>query len=203
MARLARRRWRGSLTVERRVKERLVGASILVALIVLIVPELLSGPPSSGVATTPASTAAVPIRNVTVDLEEGASSDTASSASAPASAPASAQQPPAPVAGPVPVPAPPPVLEKASAPPKIEPESEDASPHRWAVQVGSFANRVNAERLTHHLKAHGADAYVSPLGKGAAERFRVRVGPFADRSAAAQAMAKLKAEGEPASLVAP
>ncbi len=30
--------------MDRRVKERLVGASILVALIVLVVPELLSGP---------------------------------------------------------------------------------------------------------------------------------------------------------------
>src|ERR1700688_4884165 len=32
--------------MDRRVKERLVGASILVVLIVLIVPELLSGPPA-------------------------------------------------------------------------------------------------------------------------------------------------------------
>ena len=30
--------------MDRRVKERLIGATILVALIVLIVPELLSGP---------------------------------------------------------------------------------------------------------------------------------------------------------------
>ena len=30
--------------MDRRVKERLIGASILVVLIVLIVPELLSGP---------------------------------------------------------------------------------------------------------------------------------------------------------------
>ena len=32
--------------MDRRVKERLVGASILVVLVVLIVPELLSGPPA-------------------------------------------------------------------------------------------------------------------------------------------------------------
>ena len=30
--------------MDRRVKERLIGASILVVLVVLIVPELLSGP---------------------------------------------------------------------------------------------------------------------------------------------------------------
>jgi DedD protein len=58
--------------MDRRVKERLVGASILAVLIVLIVPALLSGPPP---APAPGSTAAKlpvstpePIRNVTVDL---------------------------------------------------------------------------------------------------------------------------------------
>jgi len=56
--------------MDRRVKERLIGASILVALIVLVVPELLSGPkPAAGppAATLPAATPE-PIRNVTVDL---------------------------------------------------------------------------------------------------------------------------------------
>jgi len=60
--------------MDRRVKERLVGASILVALIVLIVPALLSGPPS-GPAAAPSAPAlplsvgtSEPIRNVTVDL---------------------------------------------------------------------------------------------------------------------------------------
>ncbi len=55
--------------MDRRVKERLVGASILVVLIVLIVPELLSGPkaPSPTAPRLPVS-APEPVRNVTVDL---------------------------------------------------------------------------------------------------------------------------------------
>jgi DedD protein len=57
--------------MDRRVKERLVGASILVVLIVLIVPELLSGPPRPALAPMgprlPVS-APEPVRNVTVDL---------------------------------------------------------------------------------------------------------------------------------------
>jgi DedD protein len=52
--------------MERRVKERLVGASILVVLIVLIVPELLSGPATAPVGTKLPMSA--PVRNVTVDL---------------------------------------------------------------------------------------------------------------------------------------
>ena|SRR6266404_5046812 len=57
--------------MDRRVKERLVGASILVLLIVLVVPELLSGPPSSPQAPAGARlpvSAPEPVRNVTVDL---------------------------------------------------------------------------------------------------------------------------------------
>ena len=36
--------------MDRRVKERLIGASILVALVVLVVPELLSGPKPTAAA---------------------------------------------------------------------------------------------------------------------------------------------------------
>ncbi|MDP9082248.1 MAG: hypothetical protein M3N50_00550, partial [Pseudomonadota bacterium] len=55
--------------MDRRVKERLVGASILVALIVLIVPELLSGPkPAAPAAPRLPASAPEPLRNVTVDL---------------------------------------------------------------------------------------------------------------------------------------
>ena len=55
--------------MDRRVKERLIGASILVALVVLVVPELLSGPkPTVAPAPTLPAAAPDPIRNVTVDL---------------------------------------------------------------------------------------------------------------------------------------
>ena len=96
-------------SMDRRVKERLVGASILVVLIVLIVPELLSGPAPPVPATArlpvrlPAS--APEPRNVIVDLGNGKAqatppasdsiADTAASApspaaTAPAMAPAAA-----------------------------------------------------------------------------------------------------------------
>jgi hypothetical protein len=55
--------------MDRRVKERLVGASILVVLIVLIVPELLSGPALPG--HFPIAGSAPEPRNVIVDLGNG------------------------------------------------------------------------------------------------------------------------------------
>ena len=78
-----------------------------------------------------------------------------------------------------------------------------ASNRHWAVQLGSFASRANAERLVRRLKSHDASLYVSSSGKGASLRYRVRIGPLADRDAAERVVAKLKKEGQPASLVSP
>jgi len=261
--------------MDRRVKERLVGATILVVLIVLIVPELLSGP-KTRVAPVPQPSAAGPaeaVRNVTVDLATNkatpAENTAASAASPPAeSAPAAgaavsgdtapgdaasgsaasgdaaapgeahpAESAPGETAAEVPAVTGP--ANRAAAPPTIatlkaqqpahsaepELESEPSTPrsapqasrpgnsnaaaavgaanHHWAVQLGSFASRANAERLVHQLKSRDASLYVSSSGKGASVRYRVRIGPLADRDAAERVVAKLKKEGRPASVVAP
>ena len=54
------------------MKERLTGAIILVALIVLLVPELLTGPVRSATAPQPAATSAEesPLRSYTIDLAD-------------------------------------------------------------------------------------------------------------------------------------
>jgi DedD protein len=75
--------------------------------------------------------------------------------------------------------------------------------HGWAVQLGSFASRANAEAFVHRLKAQDSSAYVSLSGKGAALRYRVRIGPLADRGSAERVRLKLVKEGHPATLVAP
>ncbi|MEA3107356.1 MAG: DedD protein [Gammaproteobacteria bacterium] len=252
--------------MDRRVKERLVGATILVVLIVLIVPELLSGP-KSRMTPAPPPSAAGPVeavRNVTVDLatSKATSADTAASAASPSEegtpAAAGAAGPPGDVApgdaaapGEVltPEPAPdkapggvPALTSRATRPlgsPTIatlkaqqpahsaqsELDSEPSTPrsapkaskpgnandaaaagaptHHWAVQLGSFASRANAEKLVRQLKPRDASLYVSSSGKGASLRYRVRIGPLADRDAAERVMAKLKKEGQSASLVAP
>src|ERR1700727_429150 len=64
--------------MDRRVKERLIGASILVALVVLVVPELLSGPkPNIAPVPTLPAAAPEPVRNVTVDLTTSKAPETA------------------------------------------------------------------------------------------------------------------------------
>jgi DedD protein len=73
----------------------------------------------------------------------------------------------------------------------------------WAVQLGSFANRTNAENLSRQLKGQGFPVYVLPGGSGTSVRYRVRVGPLANRDAADRTAAKLKSIGHVSSLVAP
>jgi DedD protein len=213
--------------MDRRVKERLVGASILVVLIVLIVPELLSGPPAPPPASAhtglPISTPE-PVRNVTVDLatskaqspEPAASAAATSSPIMPAEAhggeAASAAGEPAAV-----LPAAAPARTKSSAPIEHTPLETTARPpksgttavkpviagHGWAVQLGTFASRANADKLARQLKAQGFAVHVLSSGSGSSQRYRVRIGPMADRGAAAQTVAKLKSSGHIASLVPP
>ena len=197
--------------MDRRVKERLVGASILVALIVLIVPELLSGPSPSSVITRPSVSAPEPVRNVTVDLAPGKepapAAESASSSndrppvapSAPAAADATGGTSPSASAAPsVPLEtaAPPPTSAAAVAKPNM-------ASRAWAVQLGSFASRDNADKLLHQLRGQGFSVFILSGGSGAALRYRVRIGPMADRAAAVQEAAKLKSLGHAASIVPP
>jgi DedD protein len=260
--------------MDRRVKERLVGATILVVLIVLIVPELLSGPKARVTQVQPPSAAgpAEAVRNVTVDLatskatpaentptENTPADNTAASAALPAesttasgaavsgdaasgdsTAPGealTAESAPSEAAAGAPAltsranrplghptiatlkaqqpahSAEPPLESEPSTPTSASQASKSGnasatatagtSNHHWAVQLGSFASRANAEKLVRQRKPHAGSLYVSSSGKGAALRYRVRIGPLADRDAAERVVAKLKKEGQSASLVPP
>ncbi|HEX4242902.1 MAG TPA: SPOR domain-containing protein [Steroidobacteraceae bacterium] len=200
--------------MDRRVKERLIGASILGVLVVLVVPELLSGPAPLTRTAAP-SGQPEPTRSVTVDLTT--SKTTSADALAPPAEASAASQGAAPPprtppsvetlpASPRPPAAaenpPPPVERPSSSPRSVSPGAKPAG-HAWALQLGVFASRANAERLAHGLKAQGFPVYVSSGGSGASPRYRVRVGPMADRGAATQALAKLQSMGHPGSLVPP
>jgi DedD protein len=210
--------------MERRVKERLVGASILVLLIVLIVPELLSGPTTAPVGSKLPMSAPEPVRNVTVDLatakppvpepamtpgtpsaavasaEAGAGETAGAGATAGAATTTGAGAVPGGAASSAP-------LESAGPAPTTPADaavSKAAAADRgWAVQLGSFASRSNADKLVRQVKGQGFSVFVLSSGSGAAARYRVRVGPLADRGAATQAAARLKTLGHVGSLVSP
>jgi DedD protein len=217
--------------MDRRVKERLIGASILVALIVLVVPELLSGPksavPSATLPTTFPANAPEPTRNVTLDLAtskapansevepaetQGSAASAVSAAKAGEASPA-ARSPASPSAESSSTAAPTSPAPTSPAPATVAPTTlkpvETAAPSpisaraNWAVQLGSFASRANADNLSRQLKGQGFSVYVLPGGSRASVRYRVRVGPLADRDSAERTAAKLKSIGHVSSLVAP
>jgi DedD protein len=192
------------------VKERLTGAIILVALMVLLVPELLTGPIRSAprtAAVTP-STEGAPLRSYTINLSDDAPAHNAASDSAP-------PESPTPLEG---TPAAAPSVEAARVPPPPEPSAAPAgkgaappataSPAStgeggsgaWVVQLGSFAQHANAERLARRVKAQGFRVSVSQESSGR-RLYRVRVGPAKDRSAATQLATQLQAAGHRGAVV--
>ncbi len=202
------------------MKERLTGAVILVALIVLLVPELLSGP---GVTAQPARAMdedGAPMRSYTIDLADngGTPRPTTTGEATPEFQPLPVQDDPAeaasgeaaqaqpdetPVASTQETPAPAetetqsaPVLASTPAAVAEIPPAPVAPVTGWMIQVGSFASRENAERLARELKSKGFAASVSESRGGGRNLYRVRVGPEADRAAAQAVLAKLRARGQ-------
>jgi DedD protein len=237
-----------SSTMDRRLKERLIGATILVVLIVLIVPELLSGPRPPGAPPLSIGQPAAS-RNVSIDLATskatpapqaldgasasavdasrlnvpasaatpgGISPDTAASDAAPSlNSPGLTSGAPPTIATLRAQEESPPALESPPSSPKLSTQiarpraAGDVSTvgaqahHAWAVQLGSFARKANAEKLAHQLKTKGSSVYVISSGSGASLRYRVLMGPMADREAAERTVVKLKAEGQAATIVTP
>jgi DedD protein len=198
------------------VKERLTGAIILVALIVLLVPELLTGPirmrPARAAGATAATTGGAvhgepPLRSFTMTLGAPPSiQDTQVSPQAPPQpqpASPSPQSGPPESAAPSPAPAAPQDGLHATKPPAhpVVEEGLSASSAGWVVQLGSFASRHNADRLAHSLESRGFRMSVSPARAGSRVLWRVRAGPARNRAGAVHLAARLRALGHHGELV--
>jgi DedD protein len=199
--------------LDTQAKDRLTGAVILVALVVLLVPELLSGPGPKRATVAANASEGQPLRSYTVELgDESRTHGTAAASAATAAPPVVAAAPTATSAN-----APPPRVPSETAPPAAAPPLEahagavvsrprpEAAPEPtpvtgWMIQLGSFASRPNAERLVHELKTKGFPAFLTESANGARKLYRVRVGPAADHATAQALAAKLRAAGHPGSL---
>jgi DedD protein len=201
--------------MDSRAKQRLTGAVILVALFVLLVPELLTGPHEDAApASTPAEDG---LRNYTIDLDTPANPVQPMSAapeaavalppvtanpmaeSLPGNAGAAVQSPPevvTPMSALTPSAAPP-------TPPAVSAPVAPAKPERgsFAVQLGSFGSKDNAERLVREMTAKGFNAFIAPITSGGRELYRVRIGPARDRAAAEALATELRRIGQTGSIV--
>lgn len=182
--------------MERALKERIIGAVVLVVFVVLIVPIFLDGPPGEEEIVT--ERVLLPgqdeSRMQTVVLDRDRTEPVP--AGTPKEAPAAEVEKPAVAVAEA--------VKPAVQQPKPEPEQPRPEPERpkpesqaapassatgmWAVQLGSFSNKENAEKLAADLRKQGYAAFLSQLTTDKGTLHRVRIGPQKDR-AAAEAMA--------------
>ncbi len=206
--------------MERVVKERLVGAAVLMAAAVILIPEMLSGPDRDRESEpAPPARSDAPIKTYTIDLSQSPTAHATPSvvdnrapppeepAPAPVAAPPAEQTSGAQPAGadqakpeatsqtaPVVVEQPTAAPARATPPPLA---SDTAAPTsgRWAVQIGSYAREATAERIAKQLRDQGQRAFVMPVKSGGATLYRVRIGPMKDRASAEAALRDVKSAG--------
>ena len=85
----------------------------------------------------------------------------------------------------------------------VEPrhQRQRPTPGSFAVQLGTFGSRENANRLVRDMTAKGFAAFVAPYSKEGHELYRVRVGPTRDRAGAEALAAQLRRIGQSGSIV--
>ena len=182
--------------MERALKERIIGATVLVIFVVLVVPIFLDGPPENGEVVS--ERVLLPGQKdqdtKTVVLERGRSepipvaNSTEGDSGTPEDVPAEPR-----VTQPTPEPVPQPETVREEQDPVPQPQTEPVKPTAsttgmWAVQLGSFSNKENAEKLAADLRKQGYAAFLSQLQTSSGQLHRVRIGPQKDR-ASAEAMA--------------
>jgi DedD protein len=204
--------------MERALKERIIGAAVLVALAVVVVPVFLDGPPAGGEVLSER----VPLpgqdeqASQTIVLERNRSEPVPTQA---ASAPVQESPAPVEVVGTSPV-------EESASPPEPEAVARDSVPATatppagnrqvpptasetasasptgmFAVQLGSFSSKENAEKLAAELRRQGFAAFLSQLDTSSAQLHRVRIGPQKDRQAAEAMAARLAKAGHQGQVV--
>ncbi len=189
--------------MDRALKERIIGATVLVIFAVLIVPVFLDGPstdtgmtrelvalPGQSNQSTRQQTIVL-TRDRTEPVPQASrpkvQAETATKVMKESPAPAASQT----VATEKPA---------ESKPAATQPVTASAT-GMWAVQMGSFSSKANAERLAADLRKDGFAAFLSQLKTSSGELHRVRIGPQKDRSSAESIAAQLDKAGHKGQVV--
>jgi DedD protein len=203
-------------TMEEQLKERLVGASVLVALGVTFIPMFLNIPtmpePGSWEETVQVKSGDLgldpPPPNAGETVGPGQPnkpSGVASSVPEPvagdkaaphAGTPALMAKPPSASQGNQFIDSVIPSVEALQTPPALSPpmlpDSRQTAVAGWAIQLGSFSSQENAALLEDRLRKLGYKAFVETLHIGDSKVFRVRVGPEMLESKAKELQARLE-----------
>ena len=211
--------------MEERLKQRLVGAIVLVSLAVVFVPILLDTPPEvgEGPSMTPIperpqnrfESGSIPLDGpqtprLDAEVEREHERYASGTDAAPRREP-SGEAAPASARGPAQAPAPGSEFSSArsgSSSPEREPDESPgkklaAAPGGWAVQLGSFLESKNAIALRDRLRAGGYPAFIESGASAQGAISRVFVGPVGDRGRAKDSAAKLQREMRLEGIVVP
>jgi DedD protein len=210
--------------MEPQLKQRLIGAVVLVSIAVLIIPAFLEEETPQVPRVVQRDMAPMPVYEfpdapaepapeVMEEVTEGLTTNPAEMAGLPPPEPGLPLPEPAPEVG-MPEdgttvstdtgqPVPPtqiatPVPTAEPLPPPARPTNGDAArtPGNggWVIQLGSFSSMENADSLRARLIVGGFQAFVSPLQVDGKQSFRVRVSGGKDRVAAEAMRSRLREE---------
>lgn len=189
--------------MDRGLQERVIGAVVLVAMAVLVVPVFLDGPPQDSAVVSTAVT--LPGQGQQQGMMQTVVLNVDRDEPVPSTAPAAEHTKPEavkiePQAASTRAEAASPVADKKPAQ-KETPAATESATGMWAVQLGSFANQQNAERLAADLRKQGYAAFLSQREGESGALHRVRVGPQKDRESAEAVAAQLKKSGHAGQVV--
>ncbi|WP_371181078.1 SPOR domain-containing protein [Xanthomonas sacchari] len=169
------------------LKQRLIGALVLVALAVIFLPMLVKGPaPDSGVANVPLKAPEAPADGQfeTRELPLVTPGDAPSGgAVGMAKAPGAAA---APAAAPAPVQNNPDAADLAdpAAGSAAQPLPPSTAAGNYAVNFGAYATAADADAVIARLKQAQLPGFREQATIGGRQAWRVRIGPYADRAQA-------------------
>ena len=177
------------------LKERLIGAIVLVVVAVIVIPWILKGKSVPDTTVTkslslpPAGTSHPPPA-YRMPLNNAAGAGGVSTPTATARAPLLVAAHGTSALKAVAAPATKPVARPA---PERVRSLTTAAIGGWAVQAGSYGNENNARRVQNKLTKRGYRAYISRFHKGRHTYYRVRVGPYKDHESAERAVSGVAA----------
>ncbi len=182
-----------------KLKQRLIGALVLIILVVIFVPMLLDEPRESSLKATNIPAQPEEFSSKITPLDEPLPVTQAPPNNSPAivveRTPADTSQTPG--TGALVTPDQPPEPEDPAA--DIAKDMTKGANDRltvsaWVVQLGSFSKEENALKLRDQLRAKGYTTFVESIDAKGVKVFRVRIGPELDRARAEAIREKLENE---------
>ena len=163
------------------MKQRLVGAVVLVALVVIFVPMLLDDEPMVTSSITKTNIPPQPKRNYPARTVSKKEVKPLVPAVVSKVEPTKAAEPK-------------PIVKSVTVAPKTEPKKARVGLSAWVVQVASFGKRTNADKLMKRLQAKKLSAFVEQASVDRKTVFRVRVGPEVDHKKAEGIRSRIERE---------